>query len=962
MTHSTHRSRASRKAAWLGSLAALSLIIPVSTAGAAFASTAIPGADPTAAPGSFTEQNLAADRTSNNWFYRIPALAHLGDGVVLSSWDARPGSAADAPNPNTIVQRRSLDNGKTWGPLTTIAAGHIADASGPKYGYSDPSYVVDAESGKVFNFFVYSKDQGFHGSAWGNDDANRQVISAAVVESTDGGLTWSEPRLITDVVKPGSGSTPTAGAVRSMFATSGQGIQLTRGEYAGRLIQQYAGDVQLANGSRTYQSYSVYSDDHGATWQRGEFTGSAMDENKVVELSDGRVMLNSRDSGNGGYRKVAISTNGGESYSEVKQDKNLPDPTNNAHVTQLVPGAEAGSKDAKKLLYTGANSQTGRENVSARVSCDDGASWPGLRTIRHGFSAYSSSTALADGRFGVLYEGNYTDSMPFASFDEEWLNYVCAPQAAADFTADAGATHKLSVTITNQEDTALDGALTLAATQKFASNTVDVANLPAGESRTVELDVKVPVTANGKYLLQTVFTATDGATAQGNVRATITGKEVTGIEVSGNRTDTARDLAANPYAAGDLLPYAFKVASASNIAQWVVPTEGNFAPFAAKPVGEASPAGNCRYGNLGAGTSYTCSTPRHTVTAGEVADGFFVPTTKWTVGRINANYDVVNSYDVVGDEVDLLARAPRLEATAGTPVLQDVDADSYASVGDTVSHVVTLKNAGNVRLTDVADAELIAGELAVGSSTDYTVKHTVTAEDLAAGTLAARSIAFSAANGATSVEASAALGEFKLPVAPEETATSAPAKAVLSHNNGRDTGLKDGDFVVSMDLRGGSNAAVFTLYENGVKISTQKLKANTPGAQKATVTVEGKTNGTYRYRGELANAAGTTKTATLVVKVKDANPAQPVIDLEGAKFAQDYTLTTNLWWGTNATKYTLYENGTVVDEQTLTAATPAAQKASTSFVDKAPGTYRYTAVLGNAAGSTESKTLVVKVR
>ena len=310
----------------------------------------------------------------------------------------------------------------------------------------------------------------------------------------------------------------------------------------------------------------------------------------------------------------------------------------------------------------------------------------------------------------------------------------------------------------------------------------------------------------------------------------------------------------------------------------------------------------------------------------------------------------------------MLARAPRLEATAGAPALQDVDADSYASVGDTVTHVVTLKNAGNVRLTDVSDAELIAGELAVGSSTDYTVKHTVTAEDLAAGTLAGRSIAFSAANGATAVEASAALGEFKLPVAPEDTATSAPAKAVLSHDNGRDTGLKDGDYEVSMDLRGGSNATTFTLYENGVKISTQKLKANTPGAQKATVTVAGKTNGTYRYRGELANAAGTTKTATLVVKVKDANPAQPVIDLEGAKFAKDYTLTTNLWWGTNATKYTLYENGTVVDEQTLTAATPAAQKASTSFADKAPGTYRYTAVLGNAAGSTESKTLVVKVK
>ena len=350
------------------------------------------------------------------------------------------------------------------------------------------------------------------------------------------------------------------------------------------------------------------------------------------------------------------------------------------------------------------------------------------------------------------------------------------------------------------------------------------------------------------------------------------------------------------------------------------------------------------------------------MTADEVADGFFVPRTKWTVGRINANYDVVNSYDVVGDEVDVLVRTPRLEATAGTPALQDVDADGYASAGDTVTYVVNLKNTGNVRLTGISDAGLIAGELAVGSSADYTVKHTLTAQDLAAGKLAGRSLPFTAANGATAVGASAELGEFKLPAAPEDTATSAPAKAVLSHNNGHDTGLADGDYEVTMNLWSGSNASTFTLYENDVKISTQKLAANTPSAQRATVKVAGKPNGTYRYRGELANAAGTTKTATLVVKVEDANPAKPDLTLEGAKFAKDYTLTTNLWWGTNATGYTLYENGTVIDEQALSAATPSAQKASTSFADKAPGTYRYTAVLGNAAGSTESKTLVVKVK
>lgn len=163
------------------------------------------GTDPLEQPhslaGSLAEANIGADRTAANFFYRIPALTYLGNNVVLASWDGRPGSAADAPNPNSIVQRRSTDGGQTLGPVQVIAAGHVGDASGPQYGYSDPSYIYDAEAGKVFALFVYSKDQGFFGSQFGNNDADRTVISSAVIESSDGGVTWSQPRLITNVTR-----------------------------------------------------------------------------------------------------------------------------------------------------------------------------------------------------------------------------------------------------------------------------------------------------------------------------------------------------------------------------------------------------------------------------------------------------------------------------------------------------------------------------------------------------------------------------------------------------------------------------------------------------------------------------------------------------------------------------------------------------------------------------------------
>ena len=419
-------------------------------AGPAFPATAapIPPNNPAAAPGTFTEANIGGDRTAANFFYRIPALTYLGNNVVLAAWDGRPGSAADAPNPNSIVQRRSTDGGQTWGPVQVIAAGHEGDASGPKYGYSDPSYIYDSEAGKVFAFFVYSKDQGFGGSQFGNDDADRSVISSAVIESSDGGISWSQPRLITNVTKPGTSKTnPMAGDVRSNFASSGEGIQLKYGPYKGRLIQQYAGDIRQADGTNKIQAYSVYSDDHGVTWKKGANVGDRMDENKTVELSEGRVLLNSRDNANQGYRKVAISTDGGATYGPVTQDTELPDPANNGAIARMFPNAAQGSADAKKLIFTNANSKTGRENVSARVSCDDGATWPGVRTIRSGFSAYSTVTRLEHGKFGVLYEGNYTDNMPFAKFDDAWLNYVCAPLAVPAVTTAPGATSRLMLSI-----------------------------------------------------------------------------------------------------------------------------------------------------------------------------------------------------------------------------------------------------------------------------------------------------------------------------------------------------------------------------------------------------------------------------------------------------------------------------------------------------------------------------------
>lgn len=70
--------------------------------------------------------------------------------------------------------------------------------------------------------------------------------------------------------------------------------------------------------------------------------------------------------------------------------------------------------------------------------------------------------------------------------------------------------------------------------------------------------------------------------------------------------------------------------------------------------------------------------------------------------------------------------------------------------------------------------------------------------------------------------------------------TVAPGKPVLSDNNGYDTGLKDGNYTVTMNLWWGENGTVFKLYENGNLISTQDLNNSSPQAQTTSVEIFGK--------------------------------------------------------------------------------------------------------------------------
>ena len=385
-----------------------------------------PQATPTPAPDASTElpasmsqaQHLAPNTATDN--YRIPAITTAPNGDLLISYDERPkdngNGGSDAPNPNHIVQRRSTDGGKTWSAPTYI---HQGTETGKKVGYSDPSYVVDHQTGTIFNFHVKSYDQGWGGSKAGTDPEDRNVIHAEVSSSTDNGWTWTHRTITADITK----DNPWV----SRFAASGQGIQIRQGAHAGRLVQQYT----IKTSAEAVQAVSVYSDDHGQTWQAGKPTGTGMDENKVIELSDGSLMLNSRASDGTGFRKVATSTDGGQTWSEPVSDKNLPDSVDNAQIIRAFPNAAPGDSRAKVLLLSHSPNPTpwSRDRGTISMSCDDGASWVTGKVFHEPFVGYTTIAVQSDGSIGLLSEdasegANY-GGIWYRNFTMAWVGDQC---------------------------------------------------------------------------------------------------------------------------------------------------------------------------------------------------------------------------------------------------------------------------------------------------------------------------------------------------------------------------------------------------------------------------------------------------------------------------------------------------------------------------------------------------------
>lgn len=474
-----------------------------------------------------TLDNSAANNLGHNLgkfhTYRIVSAIKLNDGTILLSYDGRP-DGGDAPSPNSILQRRSTDGGKTWEAETFIHEGHVdhpEDSNDANLSYSDPCFVYDAETDTVFNFHVWAKDRGFADAVGSADDNDRNNVSVALSTSTDHGKTYTHRSLTAQIQEPGQ---------QAAFASSGHGIQVKNGKYKGRLIVQFIG--RYTDGSA--RAFSVYSDDHGQTWQRGKSVGTNMNENKVVELSDGTLMLNSRIPSGSPARYLAYSKDGGETWSEPTIDSTLIDPSNNASIIRKHSDAPTGSPQSKELLFSNTASTITRENGSVRYSCDDGATWPVIKLFQNGETQYSDLVELNDSTYGVFYEGP-DKHLLWKTFTDEWLNPFCADFADSAVEIEAGATVPVTTTVTNNDTRTLQAGT---ATIKMSTTNADPGETPQPTQWSAEV-VKVPEIAPGQSAKVTV-----NLTAPEIIRASAKGSSIAGdIQISAGEVTIRGDLA-----------------------------------------------------------------------------------------------------------------------------------------------------------------------------------------------------------------------------------------------------------------------------------------------------------------------------------------------------------------------------------------------------------------------------------
>jgi len=240
-----------------------------------------------------------------------------------------------------------------------------------------------------------------------------------VMTSRDDGATWAAARNITAGVKPADWAIMSFGPGRGLLTRWG-----TQAAPAGRIV---APGWYTSGTSTDEGDFVVLSDDGGQNFRLGGRTTGA-GEPQVVELTDGTLLMDARNN----PRKLFRSTDGGQTWSEPTDG--LPmEPIMSSVVRHM---AKRDGDPVDRLVHSGLGA-SGRVNIRAWQSLDEGATWTGETLLNHYMAQYSVLSVLDDRSIGMVYEGYgiigeiFGPAIFFARFDVALLEKGVAASPAA---------------------------------------------------------------------------------------------------------------------------------------------------------------------------------------------------------------------------------------------------------------------------------------------------------------------------------------------------------------------------------------------------------------------------------------------------------------------------------------------------------------------------------------------------
>jgi len=152
----------------------------------------------------------------------------------------------------------------------------------------------------------------------------------------------------------------------------------------------------------------------------------------VMQLADGRVLLNARSESTNHLRLVTTSPDGAKGWSRPQFDERLLEPVcmaSIARVTQMPSDRRnrivfanphnLARADGKEAPGKGRD----RRNLTIKLTYDECLTWPVSKVLETGVSAYSDLAVTRDGTILCFYErGSGSNAcLTLARFNLDWL-------------------------------------------------------------------------------------------------------------------------------------------------------------------------------------------------------------------------------------------------------------------------------------------------------------------------------------------------------------------------------------------------------------------------------------------------------------------------------------------------------------------------------------------------------------